>query len=160
MNIQIVSFHCILKNKLGRVISSTFNHEVLTWDESQQNMLAGLARGLQNLKKGEKRRIALSAEQAYGFYDPQKVLHFHRNELPSGRPIHLGQTYLMRTREGKHENFRIAQINGDQVTLDGNHPLAGQDLVFEIEATAVRNATPEEISDSASTDPSSTKYLH
>ena len=67
MKAQIVSFHCTVKNKFGKVISSTFNHEILTGGQNlQADQLVALSKGLENLKAGEKRRITLDASQAYG----------------------------------------------------------------------------------------------
>ena len=136
---QVVSFHCVLKDKSGRVISSTFNQDVLTYDENQKEVLFGLAKGLQNLKKGEKRRIVVSAGEAYGFYDPRRVLHCSRKEL-NGRPsLNLGDVVQL-----EKDIYRVTEVRGERVTLDANHPLAGQDLIFEIEATAARFATAED----------------
>ena len=94
MHAQVVSFNCILKNKAGKLISSTFNRDVLTAIEGEENgMLSGLTKKLQNLKKGEKRCIELLAEEAYGLYDPKKVILFPRKKLPNtikkGEPLNI-----------------------------------------------------------------------
>lgn len=150
MNAQIVSFHCILKNMLGQIISSTFNRDVLTYDENQQEILAGLAKGLQNLTKGEKRKISLTPKEAYGFYDTRKVCEVLREELtPEGRLL-VGSQVAFNGKGKKTEYYTVTKIAGDVISLDGNHPLAGQDLIFEIEAIDVRDATPEELWDSSS----------
>lgn len=66
MSTQIISFNCILKNKVGQLISSTFNCEVLnTVMPDQTSILSGLAKGLQNVRIGEKPSIELKAEEAY-----------------------------------------------------------------------------------------------
>ena len=170
MSAQVISFHCVLKNQLGRVLGSTFNHEVITAvegaDGQQPEMLRGLVEGLRGLQKGEKRKIALSAKDAYGFYDPSKVMVRDRqaleerargSRLKNGRRLRSGDEVMAQTRSGEFQNFRVVQAEAELVTLDGNHPLAGQDLIFEIEAVAVRPATLEEISDSAIT---TTSALH
>lgn len=63
------------------------------------------------------------------------------------RYVSAGQTVTIRSKTGKIRSYRILQIHGEMVTLDGNHPLAGQDLIFEIEALEARAATFEEIAD-------------
>lgn len=158
MNIQIVSFNCVLKNKAGRLISSSYNHEVLNSLEGQGSILQGLATGLQDLKKGEKRSISLSAEQAYGLYDPKKLILYPRKKFSRDMPLICGSNVVVVTKSGESRTYRVVQIYGDMVSLDGNHPLAGQDLIFEIEALSARSATPEEISESANL--LSTQYLH
>lgn len=148
MSAQIVSFKCVLKNSLGKVISSTFNRDVLTSNGSSDARLPGLAQGLQNLQTGEKRKIKLRAEEAYGFYDVNKVIEVPRTTLLGADELRLGETVLYDRDGKKPERFRVVQLNSENVVLDANHPLAGQDLIFEIEATDVRAASAEEILES------------
>lgn len=144
---QVISFKCILKNKAGQLISSTYNHEVITAiDINQTKMLSGLAKGLQNLKKGEKRHIELFAEEAYGLYDPKKVILFPRKKLP--KTIKKGEAISVVNKNGSRSSYLILEFYPEFVSLDGNHPLAGQDLIFEIEALEARYATREEIDES------------
>lgn len=140
---QVISFNCLLKNKVGHVISTTFNRDVLSSLNGSEAMLAGLARGLQNLTKGEKRSITLTAEEAYGLYDPKKVILYPRSKLP--KHLRVGETISITGKSGMIRVYRVMQFHDDMASLDGNHSLAGQDLIFEIEATDVREATTEEI---------------
>ncbi|PIS11656.1 MAG: peptidylprolyl isomerase [Bdellovibrio sp. CG10_big_fil_rev_8_21_14_0_10_47_8] len=148
MSTQVISFNCLLKNKAGHVISSTFNRDVLTSPQGQNLGLHGLAKGLQNLKKGERRSISLAAEEAYGLYEPSKVILYPRSKLP--RHARVGEMITITGKSGAVRSYKIIQFHNDMASLDGNHPLAGQDLVFEIEALAVREATREEIAESIS----------
>ncbi|QLY24395.1 peptidylprolyl isomerase [Bdellovibrio sp. KM01] len=156
MNVQVISFNCLLKNKTGQLISSTFNREVLTSVAHTDSILMGLSKGLQNLKKGEKRTIAVSAEEAYGFYDPKKVILFPKMKLPKN--LRVGQPISIVGKSGTIRNYIVLQFHDGMVSLDGNHPLAGQDLIFEIEALEARDATPEEIHESLNV--VSTQLLH
>lgn len=158
MSIQVISFNCVLKNKAGQILSSTFNREVITSADGQETILSGLVEGLQNLQKGERRRICLSAEKAYGFYDPKKVVLFPRKKVAKDRILRFGENVVVPTKSGQARVYRVVEIYGDMVALDGNHPLAGQDLVFEIEAIEARAATPEEIMESKNV--ISTQNLH
>lgn len=146
MSAQVISFNCVLKNKTGQLISSTYNREVMTTIDDQNAMLLGLAKGLQNLKKGEKRKISLPAAEAYGFYDPAKVILYPRKKLP--KEVRLGETISIVGKSGQIRVYKVIQIHSDMVSLDANHPLAGQDLIFEIEALDAREATEEEIAES------------
>ncbi len=119
-------------------------------------MLAGLALGLQNLTKGEKRNINLSAQEAYGFYEPSKVILFPKKKI--GREVRPGESVSIAGKSGAIRIYVVVQVHQDMVTLDGNHPLAGQDLVFEIEAVEVRDATAIEITES--TNVMATQLLH
>lgn len=149
MNVRIVSFNCVLKNKSGQIINSTFNREVLTSIEAPEIMLSGLSRGLQNLEKGDKRTLLLTAEEAYGLYDTKKVILFPKKKLPQN--LQVGQSVSIVGKSGKVRTYNILQFHDDMVSLDGNHPLAGHDLTFEIQAVEVRNASPAEIKESVNT---------
>jgi FKBP-type peptidyl-prolyl cis-trans isomerase SlyD len=140
MEAQIISFRCVLKNKLGKVLSESVNHEVLNIGGVAGIPLKGLTDGLQNIKEGEQRRISLSAAQAYGFYDLEKLKKVSRDSLPED--LRLRESIRI---EGDSTLYKVIEMNEDFVTLDSNHPLAGQDLIFEVEATRVRVATAEEV---------------
>ncbi|MCB0351083.1 MAG: FKBP-type peptidyl-prolyl cis-trans isomerase [Bdellovibrionales bacterium] len=146
MTVQVVSFHCTLKNKFGQVIGKTYNQNVINDCQSDTNSLAALVEEMRDLKKGEKRRIHLNAERAYGLYNPELVIirNFEELEMSHGEPMKVGEKVVFVT-NGQPRSFRVVHVTGHSVTLDGNHPLAGQDLIFEIEATAAREATSEEI---------------
>ena len=157
MSAQIISFNCIVKNKAGRMVSSTFNREVLTIsDMMPTGILSGLNKNLLNLKKGEKRLINVVAEEAYGLYDPKKVILFPRRKLP--RLIRKGETIVIVSKTGVERTYVVLDIHSDLASLDGNHPLAGQDLIFEIETLEARDATTEEID--ASINPVAIQLLH
>lgn len=184
MKAQVISFHCVLRDPLGRVISSSFNHDVLakapeavaeTMPDSVTDAqraimnpqashfdfhepLQGLVEGLQGLKKGERRTIFVSAERAYGFYDPDLVMQVSRKKLPHGETLEVGFQVVTQARDGECRVFRITEADASSVTLDGNHPLAGQDLCFDIEATSTREATEEELAQAQITP--TTPYLH
>lgn len=143
MSAQIVSFTCTLRNLTGHLISTTYNKDVLTSINDEKAMLLGLAKGLQDLKQGDKRKIKLSAEEAYGFYDPKKVVYFPRKKL--AKDVRVDQSITIIGKSGTPRNYKVVSLQADMATLDANHPLAGQDLVFEIETLAARDATPEEI---------------
>ncbi len=146
MSIQVISFNCVLKNKAGKFISSTFNRDVLATSKDPNAMLAGLANGLKDLKKGEKRTISLSAEEAYGLYDPQKVILYPKKKM--NQKLAVGESITIIGKSGKSRLYRVLQYHDDMVSLDGNHPLAGQDLIFEIETIDAREATREEVDES------------
>ena len=143
MTAQIISFNCVLKNLAGRLISTTFNKDVLTSINDDRAMLLGLAKGLQDLKKGDKRKIQLRAEEAFGFYDPKKIILYPRNKL--SKTIKVGETVKIIGKSGVTRSYNVAILHADMVSLDSNHPLAGQDLIFEIEALEARAATSAEV---------------
>lgn len=156
MKAQIVSFHCVLKNVVGQVISQTFNRDVITqMPQGRSAPMPALALGLGELSAGERRHIPLPANEAYGLYDPRLALERSRHSLSPNASV--GDTVELRDEAGHLRPYRIVGANKSRVFLDGNHPLAGQDLVFEIEVVEARDASPQEIAESAET---SKAYLH
>jgi FKBP-type peptidyl-prolyl cis-trans isomerase SlyD len=140
MKVQVVSFHCVLKDKLGRTLGTSFNQDVLTWEPATNAQLKGLSQGLQDVKTGEKRRIFVPVSLAYGYYDLNKVKQLPIAQLAKkpklGDKVKLTQDPCL---------YRVTEVKGKNVTLDGNHPLAGQDLIFEVDVIQARFATTEEI---------------
>lgn len=140
MQVQVISFHCVLKNKLGHVLGESFNQDVLTADESPDAPLRGLTQGLQNMQQGEKRKIFVPAQQAYGYYDPEQVLKISLDAFTKAPKVGEVIQYPQ-----LQKPLRVTEIHDGVVTLDANHPLAGQDLIFEVEVFDARPATAEDL---------------
>ncbi len=140
MKTQIISFHCVLKNNLGQLISSSDNREVINHPQGNGETLVDLAGGLQNVRPGEKRQIKIRAERAYGFYNLDLVAELPRTDFKNGQTLKVGDNVRMTSLEsGQVISFRVTHATKLTVTVDGNHPLAGQDLVFDIDVTDVRD---------------------
>jgi FKBP-type peptidyl-prolyl cis-trans isomerase SlyD len=156
MSNQIISFNCVLRNKTGGLIRSTQKREVLNGATNREAVLEGLAKGLKNLTKGDKRWIVVLAEEAYGVYQTQKVILYPRRKLDRGTRV--GETVAITGKSGQIRTYKILKLHNDMASLDGNHPLAGQDLIFEIEALATREATVDEVTQARNS--LSTQILH
>lgn len=144
MGIQIISYHCHLKNRMGRTISSTIVRDVLLDPDNPQIPLKALSEGLRDIKKNEVRQILLRAHEAYGPYDPTLVKTQFLEDIDLRYPPEMDEKIFV-IQDGVSVAMKVIQLSSDTVTLDGNHPLAGQDLIFEIQALEVRDATVEEI---------------
>jgi peptidylprolyl isomerase len=81
--------------------------------------------------------VTVSPEQGYGDYDDSLVLQLERNAFPDDMPIIAGRTVQYQTRDGKRTNFVIQAVEGDRITVDGNHPLAGQTLIYELDVQKI-----------------------
>lgn len=145
MRAQVISFHCVMKNRLGKVLSSSFNQNVINQRESENDRLPGLIDGLQSVKTGEKRSILVPADLAYGLYDPALIVELRRSELEYGDRLALGSQILRSVGHASEKHlFRVIQLNDDSVIMDGNHPLAGHDLVFEVEIVSAREVQDDD----------------
>ncbi len=143
MERQVVSFHYILRNESGEVIDSSGREHPVAYLEGSGAIIDGLERALRSFDVGQRRLVSLAPEQAYGGRDEAQVQTVDRKALPVGE-LKVGD--MFQTGDDRHAPVvRVLSIDGDQVKLDANHPLAGQRLHFEVQVLERRPATPEEI---------------
>jgi FKBP-type peptidyl-prolyl cis-trans isomerase SlyD len=144
MKQRVISFHYTLTDKSGKVLDSSVGHEALSYMEGSGQIIPGLEKQLTGLKKGDKKKVSVPALEAYGLWDDKKIITVSRDELPT-KDVKVGDRFS--GGEDAHAPvFVVTQLTKDNVTLDGNHPLAGVDLTFDVELTEVRDATSEELS--------------
>jgi len=140
MSARVLSFHYVLTNTKGEVIDSSRNAQPFPVLEGAQQIIPGLEAEIFKLNAGDKKIIPVKADQAYGLVREDLKVKVSRDQLPEGE-IGLGTQFSA----GDHGAvFTVVKIEGADIYLDGNHPLAGEDLTFDIEVTEVRPATEEE----------------
>jgi FKBP-type peptidyl-prolyl cis-trans isomerase SlyD len=142
---HVVSIHYTLKGDAGEVIDSSAGGEPLAYLHGHGNLVPGLERELTGKNAGDKLQVKISPADGYGEYDPQLVQRVPRRTLKGVGNVRVGMRLHAQTDHGP-KPVTVTQITGDMVTLDGNHPLAGKNLNFDVEIAAVRAATEEELS--------------
>ncbi|MFT0211729.1 peptidylprolyl isomerase [Pseudomonas sp. F1_0610] len=142
---KAVSIHYTLTNDAGEVIDSSANSEPLTYLHGAQNIIAGLEQALTGKSVGDKLEVTVEPEQAYGEYLPELVATLSRSMFEGVEELAVGMQFHASGPDGGMQVVTIRDIDGDDVVVDGNHPLAGQRLTFKVEVTEVRNATADEI---------------
>lgn len=144
MSNKVISFHYTLTNSTGEQLDSSRGGEPLAFLAGVGQIIDGLEKELVAMKVGDKRRVSVKAVDAYGVRDEKKVTEVSRKQLPTQK-IKVGDRF--RTSKGHDAQVvTVTKMNDTHITLDGNHPLAGQDLTFDVEITGVREATKEELS--------------
>ena len=143
MSRSVVSFHYTLRNQQGQLLDSSIGADPIQYLEGSGQIIDGLEEALAGLPAGTKRAIMVAAEKAYGKRDPELVRKVARSRLPVEK---LAVGDMFQTDGGPTAIVTVAAIEGDEVTLDGNHPLADQDLIFDVEVLTVREANAEELS--------------
>ena len=108
-----------------------------------QNIIPGLEKELEGHDVGDDLDVTVGPEEGYGVHDPERVIQVNSDRL--GFEPELGAVVSARLPDGREQHLMIAEIKGEKVTLDGNHPLAGQTLRFEVSVASIRRATEEEI---------------
>ena len=142
---SVVTIHYTLKDDAGEIIDSSTPEEPLVYLHGHGNLVPGLERELAGKCAGDKFNVRLSPADGYGEYDKQLVQRVPRRSLRGIAKVDVGMRLHAQTEEGPRP-VTVTHIAGDMVTLDGNHPLAGKNLNFEIAVTVVRAATQEELS--------------
>ncbi len=107
------------------------------------NTLPKIEAALEGKEKGFESTLSLAAEDAFGLRDETLVQTISRKDFPPG--VKVGGQMRGQTNAGQEQVFTVIKIKGDQVMLDGNHPLAGQALRFFLKVLDVRAATTEEL---------------
>ena len=141
---QVVSIHYTLKNDAGEVLDSSASGEPLTYLHGHGNLIPGLERELTGKNIGDKLAVTIAPADGYGDYDNALVQRVPRRALKGIQHLRVGMQLQAQTEQGAR-TVTVTRLAGDLVTLDGNHPLAGQNLNFEVEVKDVRAATPEEL---------------
>lgn len=142
---RVVTFHYTLTDPAGRVLDTSAGGAPITYLEGAGQIIDGLDEQLRTAAAGTKARVEVPAAKAYGVHDPAQVQRVPRRMLPVDGELSIGDTF--QAGEDRHAPVvRIVAIEGAEVMLDANHPLAGVDLTFEVEITAARPATAEELS--------------
>lgn len=143
---RVISFHYTLTNTAGEVIdTSRDSKDAFSYLEGAGQIIPGLERALALLSAGDTRKIEVEAVDAYGEHDKNLIVEVPKTKLPNSDQLAIDDQFQASGPNGEILMFRVIEIAGDQVKLDGNHPLAGQKLIFDVEMMGVRNATNEEL---------------
>lgn len=146
MKPQVIAFHYLLKDKSGKTIESSKNGDPLVCLQGAGQIIPGLEKALGPLKKGDKKEVHVTADEAYGQHDKNLILQVPKGQLPPmNEELKKGHQFQSESPDGHLQVFTVTAITDSHVTLDGNHPLAGQDLNFDVEVVERRDATDEEL---------------
>jgi FKBP-type peptidyl-prolyl cis-trans isomerase SlyD len=144
MSPRVVTFHYTLRDPAGRVIDTSAGGEPVVYLEGAGQIIDGLDTQLRTTGAGVKTRVQVAAAQAYGERDPAQVQRVKRALLPIEGELRVGETF--QAGEDRYAPVvRVIALEGEEVLLDANHPLAGVDLTFDVEIIAVRAPTAEEL---------------
>ena len=143
MSNQVISFDYVLTAKGGKVIDASTKGKPLIFISGLGQIIPGLETILLEMEPAQKKSVTIEAKEAYGVHDERLIYKVDRSKLPN-QEIKVGDMFEV----GQGDQFApvtITAINGDEITLDGNHPLAGEDLTFAVEIIDKRSATAEEL---------------
>jgi len=141
---KVVSIHYTLTNGEGEVIDSSRDAEPLVYLHGAQNIIPGLEAALVGKAVGDELEVSIEPADAYGEYNAEMTQVVPREMFEGVDELEAGMEFQAETAQGV-QVIRIAAVDGDEITIDGNHPLAGVQLHFAVNVTEVREATEDEL---------------
>lgn len=144
-NNKVVQIHYTGKLTDGTVFDSSEGREALEFIFGSGMIIPGLEEGLAGMKATEKKTVEIGFEKAYGPVQEQAKQEVPKAQMPEGIELQVGMQLAAQGPQGQPMPVTVAEIKEETVVMDFNHPLAGKDLVFEVEVVAVREATKEEL---------------
>ena len=132
-----VKVHYTGKLADGQVFDTSEGKEPLAFTLGQGSLIPGFEKGLIAMKLNEKKTINITKDDAYG--DPREdlIIEVPKSELPQEMTPEVGMGLVSRTPEGQEMNLLVVEVREESVVLDGNHPLAGKDLIFDLEVVEI-----------------------
>jgi len=143
---SVVTFHYTLTNSNGEELDSSAGRDPMKYLHGASNIVPGLEKEMEGKSSGDKLKVEVQPEEGYGQVNPQliqKVPHSAFEGVPEIKP---GMQFQAQGPDGETQHITVKEVTGDEVIVDGNHPLAGQVLHFDVTIEDVREASEEELS--------------
>lgn len=133
-----VRVHYTGKLKDGQVFDSSLEREPLEFTMGKGQLIPGFEKGLVDMKVNEKKTINIPSEEAYGAPREELVQEVKKSQLPEDIKPEVGMGLVSKSPDGQEMNLVVAEVKDDSIVVDGNHPLAGKDLVFDLEVVEIK----------------------
>jgi len=124
----------------GQIFDTSEGKEPIEFTLGQARIIPGLEKGLIDMKLNEKKSISVTKEEAYGEVNPSLIQEVNKKDLPQDMEPKVGMGLVSKSPEGQEINLMVAEVKEDTIIIDGNHPLAGHDLIFDIEVLEIKDA--------------------
>jgi len=140
----VVSIHYTLTNAEGETLDSSVGQEPLVYLHGSNNIIAGLEAALLGKVVGDTLQVSVEPADGYGEMRDELVQEVDRSAFVGVEDIDVGMQFMAQTPWGE-QPVTVVKLEGENITLDGNHPLAGQVLNFDVEVVDIREASTEEL---------------
>lgn len=141
---RVLAFNYVLKGPDGTVLDASERGQPLPFLEGTGQIIPKLEEEIKDLKEGDKKNVKIKAVDAYGEVRDNMFMEVPKEELAHLPQLEIGAHLRLELPQGAHI-VKVAKMSDTHVTLDGNHPLAGQDLEFDVEMVLIREATTDEV---------------
>lgn len=141
----VVSMHYTLTDDDNNVIDSSDGGEPLTYLHGASNIIPGLEKELIGKTEGASLKVTVEPAEGYGEISDDLIQTVNKAAFEGVESIEAGMSFQAQGPDGNVQNIVVKEVNGDDVLVDGNHPLAGKTLHFDVTVVTIRDATEEEI---------------
>ena len=142
---KVVAIDYTLKNDDGEVIDTSQGKEPLAYLHGKNNIIPGLESALEGKSVGDEVQVTVAPQDAYGEHSVDLIQEVDRANFADVPDLAVGMQFRLPTTDGESHVVTLTELDDATVTLDGNHPLAGVTLHFQVAIRDVREATPEEL---------------
>ena len=142
---RVISLDFVLKDEQGEMLDQSTDGGPLEYLHGAGDVVPGLEQALEGHKLGEHLRVVIPPAQAYGEYEVSLVDEVSREQFPGIDDIQPGMQFQTHMDDGAPMIINVTAVDGDRIVVDGNHPLAGMTLVFEVDIIGIREAGKDEI---------------
>jgi peptidylprolyl isomerase len=132
-----VKVHYHGKLRSGETFDSSEGREPLEFTVGSGQVIKGFDDGVTGMQVGDKKTVEINVEDAYGEKSEDMIIEFPKEQFPGDMSPEVGQQLMMSNGSGQSFPVTIMEVRDDSVLLDANHPLAGQDLIFDIELVEI-----------------------
>jgi len=132
-----VKIHYTGRIKDGKVFDSSLEREPIEFEIGSGHVIIGVDKGVIGMKPGEKKEVEVPPQEGYGEYEQKLLIDVPKDKMPKDIKPEVGMRLQMVNNMGQPLPVLVAEVNDDSVKLDANHPLAGKDLVFNIELVEI-----------------------
>ncbi len=132
-----VKVHYTGKLKSGEVFDSSREREPLEFTVGGGQMIPGFDAAVDGMALEETKEVTIPSAEAYGERNEQMIQEVPREQLPEDMKPEVGQTLVASSQDGGQTHVVVTEVKDESITVDGNHPLAGQDLIFDIELVEI-----------------------
>ena len=129
----------------GEKIDSSEGQDPLEFLAGHGNIISGLEREMMGMKVGESKQVKVPPGDAYGEFDENAFMQVPKDQFPTDMPVEEGLELTVRDDSGQSRYARVDAVEGDNVTLNFNHPLAGDELHFNVKVVGLREPSVEEL---------------
>lgn len=133
-----VSIHYTGRLEDGTVFDTSENRDPLEFKLGEGNVIPGFEKAVQGMEEGESKTATVPSDEAYGKRREDLVLSVAKEQLPPDLDPEVGQRLQMEAGDGQTFQVVISEVEDESVEVDANHPLAGEDLTFDIELVEIR----------------------